>query len=89
MEYVDVINSDNKTVQSYSVNDFGDKEIIYNELDEDINFNIFEALVSRFKLELRINKELFSNGYISKELYSKIENILLDRISPFAKHIEM
>lgn len=79
MKYINIINENNTITKNDSINKISEN----NEVD------IHEALITRFKLELKINKELYESNNISKELYEKVENILLDRIRPFVKHSEI
>ena len=52
-------------------------------------FNIFKNVLCSYELELKINKELYEKGNISKELYEKVEKILLERIKPIAEIIKV
>lgn len=79
MKYINIINENNPITKNDSIN----------KISENNEVNIHEALITRFKLELKINKELYESNNISKELYEKVENILLDRIRPFVKHSEI
>ena len=76
-----------------SLVEFERTDIYLSFLDEEIKdikpFNLFRNVLCSYELELKINKELYDKGNISKELYEKVENILLERIKPIAEIIKV
>lgn len=91
MNYLTEYDNKGNVIRKWNVDEFGNEEVEYNVLEEDSGFKLSETvgwIVSRFKLEISINKELYNNGSITKELYEKIQNILLERMTPFSKYIE-
>lgn len=91
MSYYYELNEDNKVMKEYEEDEFGNVDITY--IDEEIKdikpFNLFRNVLCSYELELKINKELYDKGNISKELYEKVENILLERIKPIAEIIKV
>jgi hypothetical protein len=91
MSYYYELNEDNKVLKEYEEDEFGNVDITY--IDEEIKdikpFNLFRNVLCSYELELKINKELYDKGNISKELYEKVENILLERIKPIAEIIKV
>lgn len=86
MQYVIEADSNKEIIKEYEVDEYGNvnMEYINEELDKKINgFQLFKSFQSSLQIELNINKQLYKNGSISKELYEKVENILLDRIKVF------
>ena len=83
MSYVYEIDNSGKTIKEYEIDKYGNKELIY--IDESIKdikpFNLFNSVLSSYKLELKINEELYNKGNISKELYIKVADIILSKIS--------
>ena len=91
MAYYYELNEDNKVLKEYEEDKYGNIDITY--IDEEIKdikpFNLFRNVLCSYRLELKINKELYDKGNISKELYEKVENILLERIKPIAEIIKV
>ncbi len=83
MSYVYEIDDNGKMIKEYEIDEYGNKEILY--IDESIKdikpFNLFSNVLSSYKLELKINEELYNKGNISKELYTKVADIILNKIS--------
>ncbi len=86
MEYLIEVNSNNEIVSEKEIDEFGNVNIEYfnEELDKEINgYQLFKNVKASYNIELNINKQLYENGNISKELYEKVENILLERLRIF------
>lgn len=86
MEYVIETNNNNEIVKEYEIDEFGNinMEYINEELDKKINgYQLFKSIKTNFEIELNVNKQMYESGNISKELYEKVENILLERLSIF------
>ena len=82
MHTMEVDNNGNNIKDSY-VDMYGNEEVLYEELKEYSDLGLFRSVICDFKLELNINKQLYENGSISKELYEKVENIILERMKPW------
>ena len=91
MAYYYELDENDKVVKEYEEDEFGNIDTTY--IDETIKdmklFNIFKNVLCSYELELKINKELYEKGNISKELYEKVEKILLERIKPIAEIIKV
>lgn len=91
MTYYYELDENDKVVKEYEEDEFGNIDITY--IDETIKdmqpLNIFRNVLCSYELELKINKELYEKGNISKELYEKVEKILLERIKPIAEIIKI
>lgn len=87
MTYSSEIDKLGKTIKEYEIDKFGNEEISY--IDENIEefkpFDLFINVLNSYKLELQINEELYTDGNISKELYSKVTNVILNKISSLNK----
>lgn len=90
MTYSMELNSNN-IVKEYETDEYGDAEITYiDEVLKDVNmFGLFTNVICSYKLELSINKELYDNGSISKELYEKVETKILERMKLFTTIIKV
>lgn len=90
MHIMEIDNNGNSIKDSY-VDEYGNEEVLYEneDLKEYSDFGLFRNVLCAFKLELNMNKQLYKNGSISKELYEKVENIILDRMKPWENIIEM
>ena len=91
MTYYYELDENDKVVKEYEEDEFGNIDITY--IDETIKdmqpLNIFRNVLCSYELELKINKELYEKGNISKELYEKVEKILSERIKPIAEIIKV
>ena len=91
MAYYYELDENDKVVKEYEEDEFGNIDTTY--IDETIKdmkpFNIFKNVLCSYELELKINKELYEKGNISKELYEKVEKTLLERIKPIAEIIKI
>lgn len=91
MTYYYELDENDKVVKEYEEDEFGNIDITY--IDETIKdmqpLNIFRNVLCSYELELKINKELYEKGNISKELYEKVEKTLLERIKPIAEIIKI
>lgn len=78
-------------IKEYDTDEYGNIEITYiDELIKDINtFGLFTNVIYNYKLELSINKELYEKGVISKELYEKVLNKILEKMKPILAIIEV
>ncbi len=89
MEY----DENGNVLKEVCTDEYGNEEVTYC-VKEDTNDNNFEfsdvvkGLASEFKLQLTLNKTLYEDGIISKELYERIENLILERVKPFEKYID-
>ena len=57
-----------------------------------MNKNISESIVdriSRFKVQLMLNKNLYIDEVITKEYYELVENNLLEKIHSLTSELEM
>ncbi len=91
MTYSMELDSNNNIVKEYETDEYGNVEITYiDEAIKDVNtFGLFTNVICSYKLELSINKELYDNGSISKELYEKVETKILERMKPFTTIIKV
>ncbi len=91
MVYSTEFDENGNIIKEYEVDEFGNMEVSYiDEKIKDVNqFNLFKNIICSYKLELSINKELYQKGCISKDLYEKVENKILERIQPLLKIIEV
>ena len=91
MTYYYELDENDKVVKEYEEDEFGNIDITY--IDETIKdmqpLNIFRNVLCSYELELKINKELYEKGNISKELYENLEKTLLERIKPIAEIIKI
>lgn len=87
---MEVDNNGNSIKDSY-VDEYGNEEVLYEneELKEYSDFGLFRSVICSFKLELNMNRRLYKNGSISKELYEKVENIILDEMKPWESIMEV
>ena len=90
MHIMEVDNNGNSIKDSY-VDEYGNEEVLYEneELKEYSDFGLFRSVIGSFKLELNMNRRLYKNGSISKELYEKVENIILDEMKPWESIMEV
>ncbi len=90
MHIMEVDNNGNSIKDSY-VDEYGNEEVLYEneELKEYSDFGLFRSVICSFKLELNMNRRLYKNGSISKELYEKVENIILDEMKPWESIMEV
>ncbi len=91
MTYSTEYDESGNILKEYETDEYGNEEIIYiDEKIKDVNaFSLFRNIICSYKLELSINKQLYEKGFISKELYEKTENILLERMRPLLEIIEV
>lgn len=91
MMYSTEYNEKGEIVKEYETNEYGDVEITYiNEELKDVNtFELFRNVICSFKLELSVNKELYKKGLISKELYEKVADKILEKMKPFTEIIKV
>lgn len=91
MVYSMEIDSNGNIVKEYDVDEYGNINISYiDEALKDVDeYNLFRNLICHFKLQLTINKELYEKGKISKKLYEKVENIILERMQPLSAIMEV
>ena len=90
MHIMEVDSNGNSIKDSY-VDKYGNEEILYKneELEEYNDFGLFRSVICGFKLELNMNKQLYKSGNISKELYEKVENIILEKMKPWENILEI
>lgn len=91
MTYSTEYDENRKIIKEYDTDEYGNIEITYiDELIKDINtFGLFTSVIYNYKLELSINKELYEKGVISKELYEKVLNKILEKMKPILAIIEV
>ena len=84
MTYSTEYDESGNIIKEYETDEYGNEEITYiDETIKDINaFSLFTNIICSYKLEMNINKQLYEKKIISKELYEKVENILLERMKP-------
>ncbi len=90
MHIMEVDKNGNSIKDSY-VDEYGNEEVLYEneDLKEYSDFGLFRSVICNFKLELNMNRRLYKNGSISKELYEKVENIILDKMKPWESIMEV
>lgn len=92
MEYVIEVDENKNILKETWIDEYGNEDVVYSEDDERYKgFNFTETIkgvILNLKLQLRLNKTLYEESKISKELYEKIENLILERLQPFEKYIE-
>lgn len=91
MTYSTEYDENGNVIKEYETDEYGNEEITYiNEKIKDVNtFGLFTNIICSYKLELNINKQLYKKGSISKELYEKVENKLLERMKPLLEIIKV
>lgn len=90
MHIMEVDKNGNSIKDSY-VDEYGNEEVLYEneDLKEYSDFGLFRSVICNLKLELNMNRRLYKNGSISKELYEKVENIILDKMKPWESIMEV
>lgn len=85
------VDSNGNSIRDSYVDEYGNEEVLYEneELKEYSDFGLFRSIICGFKLELNMNRQLYKNGSISKELYEKVENIILERMKPWENIMEV
>ena len=90
MTFMSEYDDNNNLIKESLIDKYGNEEVSYLNVDLDKELNgiqLFKDLGTFYKLQLTINKQMYESGDISKELYNKVEDIILDRIKPFQKYI--
>ncbi|CCY47080.1 unknown [Firmicutes bacterium CAG:822] len=90
MTFMSEYDDNNNLIKESLIDKYGNEEVSYlnEDLDKELNgIQLFKDLGTFYKLQLTINKQMYESGDISKELYNKVEDIILDRIKPFQKYI--
>ncbi len=85
------VDSNGNSIRDSYIDSYGNEEVLYEneELKEYSDFSLFRNVICSFKLELNMNRQLYKNGNISKELYEKVENIILEKMKPWERIIEV
>lgn len=90
MTFMSEYDENNNLIKESLIDKYGNEEVSYlnEDLDKELNgIQLFKDLGTFYKLQLTINKQMYESGDISKELYNKVEDIILDRIKPFQKYL--
>ena len=90
MTFMSEHDDNNNLIKESLIDKYGNEEVSYlnEDLDKELNgIQLFKDLGTFYKLQLTINKQMYESGDISKELYNKVEDIILDRIKPFQKYL--
>lgn len=90
MTFMSEYDDNNNLIKESLIDKYGNEEVSYlnEDLDKELNgIQLFKDLDTFYKLQLTINKQMYESGDISKELYNKVEDIILDRIKPFQKYL--
>lgn len=90
MTFMSEYDDNNNLIKESLIDKYGNEEVSYlnEDLDKELNgIQLFKDLGTFYKLQLTINKQMYESGDISKELYIKVEDIILDRIKPFQKYL--
>lgn len=90
MTFMSEYDDNNNLIKESLIDKYGNEEVSYlnEDLDKKLNgIQLFKDLGTFYKLQLTINKQMYESGDISKELYNKVEDIILDRIKPFQKYL--
>lgn len=90
MTFMSEYDENNNLIKESLIDKYGNEEVSYlnEDLDKKLNgIQLFKDLGTFYKLQLTINKQMYESGDISKELYNKVEDIILDRIKPFQKYL--
>ncbi len=90
MTFMSEYDDNNNLIKESLIDKYGNEEVSYlnEDLDKELNgIQLFKDLGTFYKLQLTINKQMYESGDISKELYNKVEDIILDRIKPFQKYL--
>lgn len=90
MTFMSEYDDNNNLIKESLIDKYGNEEVSYlnEDLDKELNgIQLFKYLGTFYKLQLTINKQMYESGDISKELYNKVEDIILDRIKPFQKYL--
>jgi len=93
MEITKKYNSVKVLMKDYIIDDYGNIDIyrISKELNEDNSLDInqlFSSVEASYRMELKINKELYKQGIISNELYLRVEAHILSKLSFFNNHLK-
>lgn len=93
MEITKKYNSVKVLMKDYIIDDYGNIDIyrISKELNEDNSLDInqlFSSVEASYRMELKINKELYKQGIISNELYLRVETHILSKLSFFNNHLK-
>ena len=83
MTFMSEYDDNNNLIKESLIDKYGNEEVSYlnEDLDKELNgIQLFKDLGTFYKLQLTINKQMYESGDISKELYNKVEDIILDRI---------
>ena len=91
MSYSTEYDDEGNVLKEIYVDEYGNVEMTYiDEKIKDVNtFSLFTNIICSYKLELSINRQLYEKGSISKELYEKVEKVLLERMKPLLSIIEV
>lgn len=93
MSFVTEYDENENIIKEYAVDEYGNIDIDYvnKELNNDSSINIgkiFKSVEASYRMELKLNKELYEQGIISKELHSKVENIILSKLKVFDNRVK-
>ena len=94
MEIVTEYDEQDNVVKDYIVDEYGNINIyhISEELAKDKSLNVgklFNGVEASYRMELKMNKELYEQGIISNELYTKVESIILSKLRFFDNRIKV